>query len=668
MFTGFSGAHLYVARRARHNGPIGVSFMAVVVSAVILLGFIYRYGPVICLVLSLWRIAQRDYGRDDNLGNLVPALVLFYSMVLCQCLLFIGWLFINLLQNDVHYNLHGTFQLTKIWGRKAVWAYISDTRERCWRNPASIRGRCFVHYAVDMLDSEVQNDYLTGARVVDHFIGLDADVSSLILPSRPRIQKLIDTLGWRSNDSEIRELAARIVAYIACDIHLTQFPGAMQSISSLLDITAIYWSKKTLEVDYSVQVINGNELILQGLTILQRLACNNQQNCRDICSNPDLLHKIMAPIYSDTLMEDIFIEQWLSIVNGSFRVVLHLMQADEGTGSLMRRDISSRALSNLEKILDNGDVAGTELHTAAICIMTELALDASINLSNEAKETLVNQQLQVFFADESNDITAELKVAAGKSIAAVSNNENISAYIIREYGDIVTRLTEMLDSTNKVVCRTIAAEILENLFTHCPCIRMKDTLLVHVISEVPTRKRKPRVSGNNEEIIKIGPDEHDEEENQLPEHTDQTELSDQDRKEQLEFKAAYLSLALMLCNKMISANGIRDEDQLIVPEKGEFAANIKAILKENCRPTLFSVRIVKLSLQIAISVMQRHSHYTEHFKDEEFKSLLSEAMKIMPSLESCILFGGTDRRGNMAARPLLKDLVAEVLRLVSCPP
>ncbi|CAM0877945.1 unnamed protein product [Alopecurus aequalis] len=429
LFSDFLRANLFLTRNARKRGLVGISMKAMVVSAGILLGSIYRYGYVICLVLSLWRIVQRDYGSkhgDDYLRNLLPALVLFYSMVLCQCVLFILWLHINWGQKYIYFRLSQGFRLTENWGREAARAYFSDTREKCWRNPASIRGRSFMHYAVDMLDSEVQKNYVSGVRMIDHFIELELDVRWMILSSRPRVQKLIDSLGWRTDTMEIRELAARIVAYLACHIHLTQYPGAMQCISSLLDISVIYWRKKNMEVDYSVEDINGNQLILQGLNILERLTCN-QHNCREICSNPDLLYKIMAPIYSDTLMQDICIEQWRSIVNGSFRVVLQLMQADEWTGRWMRREISSRALSNLEKILDNGDVAGTELHMAAICIMTELALDVSVNLSHEAKETIVNQQLQIFFADESNDITAELKVSAGKSIAAVSNNENISA-------------------------------------------------------------------------------------------------------------------------------------------------------------------------------------------------------------------------------------------------
>lgn len=77
------------------------------------------------------------------------------------------------------------------------------------------------------------------------FIKLDAEVKSLLLPSRPKIQKLIDTLGWRSNDTEIRELAARIIMYLSSDIHLTQFPWSVRCISSLLDTTTLmYWNNK----------------------------------------------------------------------------------------------------------------------------------------------------------------------------------------------------------------------------------------------------------------------------------------------------------------------------------------------------------------------------------------------------------------------------------------
>lgn len=80
--------------------------------------------------------------------------------------------------------------------------------------------------------------------MLDMFIKQGVDLRSLLLPSRPKIQKLIDTLRWRSSKREITECAARIVAHLAWDIDLTQYPGAIRCVSSLLDTTLPYWNNR----------------------------------------------------------------------------------------------------------------------------------------------------------------------------------------------------------------------------------------------------------------------------------------------------------------------------------------------------------------------------------------------------------------------------------------
>jgi hypothetical protein len=66
----------------------------------------------------------------------------------------------------------------------------------------------------------------------------------------------------------------------------------------------------------------------------------------------------------------------------------------------------------------------------------------------------------------------ELKVTAGKALVLLSDTEllsqtgSISVFIKSKYGNIVHRLTEILDAKNKIIYRTTAAKILENLCTH----------------------------------------------------------------------------------------------------------------------------------------------------------------------------------------------------------
>uniref|UniRef100_A0ACD5X8K7 Uncharacterized protein n=1 Tax=Avena sativa TaxID=4498 RepID=A0ACD5X8K7_AVESA len=449
-----------------------------VLVAVLVAAIIYVFGPVACIVLSVWRIRQRDYGntgQDDSKANLVPALDIFYSLVICQGALFFVWLVIHYAAIWIVASFCEQCKLTEKWGRMTIVQYLSETRTKCWKDPASIKGRNFINYAVELVGSESQRDYLSGARMLDTFIKLGADVMPLLLPSRPKIQKLIDTLGWRSSDREIRELAARIIAYLAGDIHLSQFPGAIQCISTLLDTNLPYWNNQQGPNHHSPQIeskedsnvkyglifgVKGieqrrkegirnqegdtqkseldssihdskrdgwNELILQGLAILERLALD-QHNCRDICSTPGLLPKIMAPLYSKMLIKHINASAWADVVNGSLKVVHRLMRAPGRTGRRLRREIASskQAVSNLEGILDQTNNASLELHIRAIEILTELAFDLHTNLSKETKENIIEKQRQIFLTDdqgkeeESATKFTELKVTAGKALVLLS--------------------------------------------------------------------------------------------------------------------------------------------------------------------------------------------------------------------------------------------------------
>jgi len=151
-------------------------------------------------------------------------------------------------------------QLSEKWGEDAIGRYISDISAKCRKDPLSIKGRDLIKYGAELLDSESPEDYLYGARLLSAFVNKGEDVSWVLLPSRNRIQGLIDSLmissstldeacvklmsrrnrcfaviGGLNDKKEIRELAATIVADVAAHIDdLSNYPGAMRCISSLL--------------------------------------------------------------------------------------------------------------------------------------------------------------------------------------------------------------------------------------------------------------------------------------------------------------------------------------------------------------------------------------------------------------------------------------------------
>ncbi|KAG8089572.1 hypothetical protein GUJ93_ZPchr0011g27758 [Zizania palustris] len=160
--------------------------------------------------------------------------------------------------------------------KKFLKAYTKDIRERCAKDLAVAEEASFVSYAVGLLESESPEEYLLAARMLDCLIknGQDASTRTRVLGSRRKVKRLLHTLGSTQESTELRLVAARIVADLAAgDVQLAKFPGSLICVSSLLIDTG------------------RPELIVQGLTILQRLA-RDPNNRVDICKDEELLKKI----------------------------------------------------------------------------------------------------------------------------------------------------------------------------------------------------------------------------------------------------------------------------------------------------------------------------------------------------------------------------------------
>ncbi|CAO2143567.1 unnamed protein product [Urochloa humidicola] len=725
-------------------------------------------GPIVCVALACWRVMQRDYGDTDGdvgNGNLKPALIMFYSLIICQFVLYT----IVIIGNScvVIFLVPAVRRYSKLpqeWGHKLLMKYLSDAGEKCWRagDPLSTGFCSLSQYAADLLGSQSWQDNLFGVRMLSTFIRNGADVRLLLLPSRPKIQKLIDAVGWRGrgDSREMRECAASILSHLAGDIHLPQFPGALRCISSLLQdqTTSTYWGSdqqdgsnkrgwkwddpwfipnftkyiwKALEVTTSTdwdwnnyqQVGDSsdnkggvcNKLILQGLEILGRFAYDHH-NCSDICSAPGLLPKITAPLYSGTFSGDINISDWANVVDAALKVIYQLIiHAPQEISTRLRLDISSneQAMSNLKGILDQGtgiigldtqdELLNTqkELLMRAMEILTELALDSFIDLTNETKKNLIMKQLQIFFlADQGtqkpDSRTNPLIVTAGRTLVLLTSNSKINSDFIQRLTitvalptkhekNILDYLTELVDATNNTTYRTIAAEILDNFCTQCDWNKhnqiMMESLLPKVVTEILCIKNdqpegkisdgKENNRGNQKNFVPPGKDE----ENQrniapgdksmileISSSEDQKTSSDQQNEEQAtpkELQEALLSLALVICDKLISAGDIVQLNGL----GGEaFVMKLKTVIDGNTQQTTDSLRIVKLCGRIAASMMQCQP-YAEHFRNKEFVQSLSKASKIMSSLESCMMFAGSDFGLKKTVRPLLSELEKKVADL-----
>lgn len=313
---------------------------------------LYLVAPFVGIIISALRRRSRDYGTsnfgDNSKANSTPALDIYYALILLQGAFYLLWYFNNMVDEEIVQSVCRRCKLCENWGKDMFSEYLLDTRRTCTTEPASLGDRDLIAYAVGLVESESRKEYMSGARLLTTFIKQGKDVRSLLLLSRPKIQKLIDTLGWRGipgdDSQEIRLLVAKIVADVAGNIHLAQFPGAAQCIASLFEEdedelpprenfpVVVTRSGRTAEgrnrsqegenETSSIDTEGGtyNKLIRQGLTILERLA-SNQHNCRDICNTPGLLSVITAPICSNTLIQDIKVSACAKVVYRSFKVV-----------------------------------------------------------------------------------------------------------------------------------------------------------------------------------------------------------------------------------------------------------------------------------------------------------------------------------------------------------
>ncbi|KAL6868183.1 hypothetical protein ACP4OV_015028 [Aristida adscensionis] len=682
-----------------------------VTSVIWLMLMLLKYGPIAFLVLPTWRLVQRDYGAtpggannstaqaaDPNKARLMmPSLDIFYSLVLIQgvlhCLLYL----IATVQEWFLTTQYNKFSLPRDWGKEAISRYLSDTRARYKRDPASVGDANMFSHATGLLGSESWGDYVSGVRVVGTFLKRGVQGSRMsILASREKVQKLIDTLGLASyptdQQKEARELSATIVAELADSLHLVQYPGALQCISSLLETTH----------DSNQEKVTSNELVLQGLAIIEKLALNIR-NCQEMIERaPGLLEKIKAPVYSETLINDIKNSGFAAIVNGTLKVLYQLIHTSGSTERWLPDEMSWHRLgvTNLEMILDQ-DSNAQELQMRAMEILTELALisGSEIRIGTDIEagtmqvspassidatiRHLMKKQLQFFFANEGQQEPAatkfikenQLRTTSGKTMALLSRiRRDYSMILQNKEENIVGMLTEALDPGNNITYRIIAVDILGNLFAHDLLSHkiarkdeidsLKTTLIPKVLKEILHNQTQNQTETFN--TSEQGQDEESQEPRgrQPLNLNGQNKTPDKGNEEKTamkELQGALLYLILQLYNS-IDTNSFDDEVKRIGPGGEGFVAKLKIVVEENREPTLNSLRIVKLCAQISVAMVQR-KQYIGHFKNKKFVESLSNASETMCNVESRILFTDTvdfQRKTKIPTRPLLSDLVKEL--------
>lgn len=432
----------------------------------------------LCIVLSVERLWRQDFWQingDPSKSNLKSAIMIFYSLALAQGIQYLIWYILNFAGRALVNLVAKECEFDSKWGVNYVHKYLMVTEFKYLKDLSSNQGWDLITHAKDLLDSESEEDFLCGARMLATFIEKgELPVQELRL-SRRKIQRLLMVLARTDPDDwEMRVLAAKILGHIARDICLSEFPGMSQCISSLLNpfepctllcLAVPRPGNKKAEGNKSYRM--ECQLIQQGLVILESLA-NGEQNCMAICRAEGLVRSITALMFSTLLIHDKNVE-WVDIQRGVFSVVARIISLPGQTTAEICQEIANKFEASM--ILRSANCP--EIQILGINILTQTFM---LVMDTGKRDAFLEVILRLFLScqDDRNGRTTdrEVQVKAGEALATLlMASENCCLAILGIQHDIVTVVDEILHSETSIVYRIIAAEILQHLCFHraLPC-------------------------------------------------------------------------------------------------------------------------------------------------------------------------------------------------------
>ncbi|XP_066393041.1 uncharacterized protein [Miscanthus floridulus] len=667
---------------------------------------VFNVAPFVSLGISVRRLVRRDYGDAGgdvaNRAKLNAALDIFYALVLLQSLFVLYWVTLDVM---LYSSVSEVTAVTskqyggEEWSLTLVDMYRSETRRK-FRKDGELPGNWnFITYGVELLQSASgDDDHRWGARILDKLIsGKDKSVRQELLSSRLSIQNLMGMIGRRrgaaDGDMENRERATTIVAHLASDLHITSFPGTLQCICSLLESTsscdcepklhacpsgnpdeerqAVVVSssssglaamrkttttlheqiKKALEDDPGIRALQvrkelkkyfeskyrrsyksrgAKELISQGLLILERLT-QDQGNCTEISKDQRLLSKITSPLMRSAshgnFLTNLSDNTTVEMLSKSLTVLSRLLTGpgDDVTRLHQKLASNTEAVSNLMGILENDSEGAQKLHEQALEILTELAFDDSFKELDFNK--LFKALLRIFLEKETNN--------------------NATSQV--EQAD-TERAPKLRGNAGEALARLLPVRAARGIISKQEAIDLLNKVLHKILSS------KMGTTADAVEIVVENQPQEDADTDSVQPPIQENEKQSEERK----FMAAMLSLAVVICNE----NMISKEDfACATPRDGAVAKKLKEILQVNKQSTAQCLRIVKLTCQVVIVMVEVKPSCIAHFNEHNFKGTLAEALETMSEVDDCMLFAGNECEVIKPARSLT-SLVKEAHELL----
>uniref|UniRef100_A0A0E0GYX9 BLE2 protein n=1 Tax=Oryza nivara TaxID=4536 RepID=A0A0E0GYX9_ORYNI len=372
------------------------------------------------------------------------------------------------------------------------------------------------NFAMESLESDSRKKQLCGVRILYSLVNrepYDKQVLSKVTNSMKTVTTLIQMLGWTNQeDNQIRLLAAKITAELARGLQIVTIPGAMNSISSLLDnqnkqqiqeliiqkdsggeencwiLKLWHQMTKKWSILEEEQWTETDVFLVLGLVTLERLATYDIVNCMEISRSMDLIPKITE--FTSNNSERICVNETSQkiLIDLSLKVLRRLASIGGETGITLRHKISEDPflLGNLAEILEDSK-SSQELRKLTIDILIKLAMDETTKREIGSIQVIVQMLMFAFTAQDDlpgaySDCSMTMKAGQALSMLTLESADNCSA-IMKEPGHRFFKdVARMLVHDNRYI--HVAANVLQNLCKHSR-VELGDSDLVELSSVLP---------------------------------------------------------------------------------------------------------------------------------------------------------------------------------------
>ncbi|CAN6373421.1 unnamed protein product [Urochloa humidicola] len=429
--------------------------------------------PLFNIAVSSLRLRNKDLGNDHNER---PAVMIFYSLALSQGVLLLIWFILGYLKSLAVNRVADGYKLgDKSLDRKYVEGYLNDTRSKCLKDLSATEGRNLIAYASGLLDSDHKDKYSAGAEILNHLISTDKlPNEELIRSSRKRIQKLVLMLSWKDDTyQDVRLLAAKIVLHVAGNISISQFPGTLESVSSLIQPSkknhVLFPSQFEQHTKEDVERSKvESQLIVKGLEILDKLA-KDRNNALEILRADAVLQDILAWVCSKPFIGELKQEdKWLDIVRLSFSVLAWLASFVGQSAEMLRGKIHFELYPSwIPHYATRTEIQLLAIETYSHAFAMDKVSGESENKPEKKRKKLVEVLLRLFLNREkgqasSMPVLPKVRKEAGEALTRLCVYPmNCQCLKIL---DAVSYLEELLLKGELILYRALAADILKRYY------------------------------------------------------------------------------------------------------------------------------------------------------------------------------------------------------------